>query len=64
MQIGAPNRTFATVRYAIRMREGVAIVEKSHPIGLSDRAMSLVQRHAKALPVDQRDKFDGGGGEA
>lgn len=27
------------------------------PIGLSDRALSLVQRHARALPVDQRDKF-------
>ena len=28
-----------------------------NPIGLSDRAMQLVQRHAKALPLDQRDGF-------
>jgi hypothetical protein len=28
-----------------------------HPIGLSDRALALVQRHAAALPVDQRDVF-------
>jgi hypothetical protein len=27
------------------------------PIGLSDRALAVVQRHAAALPVSQRDTF-------
>jgi hypothetical protein len=30
---------------------------KQRPIGLSDRALALVQRHAAALPADQRDVF-------
>jgi hypothetical protein len=29
----------------------------TQPIGLSDRAMSLVQRHAEALPIEEREKF-------
>jgi hypothetical protein len=30
---------------------------KQQPIGLSDRALALVQRHAAALPLAQRDQF-------
>ncbi len=30
---------------------------KTHPIGLSDRALALVQRHAMALPVEEREPF-------
>jgi hypothetical protein len=30
---------------------------KQHPIGLSDRALALVRRHAAAMPVDQRGRF-------
>jgi len=32
-------------------------MRQQQPIGLSDRAIALVQRHAAALPVDQRDGF-------
>jgi hypothetical protein len=31
--------------------------QQSHPVGLSDKALALVQRHAAALPVDQRGRF-------
>jgi hypothetical protein len=37
------------------MRMGA--MKQQQPIGLSDRAIALVQRHAAALPVDQRDVF-------
>jgi hypothetical protein len=32
-------------------------MKTEHPIGLSDRALAMVQRHAAALPVDQRAQF-------